>query len=266
MAPESSPWRARSSRPGAGADRPRCAQAAGVATRPRGVLAIRPARTRNGSATTSTVSASSPTATASVDSPTGPPPNLPHQRRQHGRGRAGRGRSRRPRTARAPPWRAAWLTTPSPRTSAKSLTRRSSRLAIRGVPRDRPAISSAPSSRSVTPEQAGRPADDHAELGRVVEVQVPGEAEPVAQRRGQQPGPGGRADQGERRDVQRHRGRARALAEHHVDPEVLHRQVEHLLGGPGQPVDLVDEHDLAARSARSAPRPGRRPARSPGRW
>src|SRR5207244_2341488 len=60
---------------GSGGVRPRCSQAAGVATRPRGVLASSPDRTRNGSATTSTVSISSPTATARVDSPTGPPPN-----------------------------------------------------------------------------------------------------------------------------------------------------------------------------------------------
>ena len=35
------------------------------------------------------------------------------------------------------------------------------------------------------------------------------------------------------------------LADHHVDPEVLHRQVQHLLGGPGDPVDLVDEQHVA---------------------
>ncbi len=40
----------------------------------RGVRASRPVRTRNGSATSSTVSRSSPTATASVLTPTGPPP------------------------------------------------------------------------------------------------------------------------------------------------------------------------------------------------
>ena len=55
---------------------PRCSHAAGVAIRPRGVRASNPARTRYGSATSSTVSRSSPTATARVPSPTGPPPNL----------------------------------------------------------------------------------------------------------------------------------------------------------------------------------------------
>ena len=74
---------------------------------------------------------------------------------------------------------------------------------------------------------------------------MPGEAEPVAQRPGEQAGPGGRADQGERCQFQRDRGRARALADHHVDPEVLHRHVEQFLGRPGDPVDLVDEQHLA---------------------
>src|SRR5690349_21965053 len=53
------------------------------------------------------------------------------------------------------------------------------------------------------------------------------------------------AHQGERRDLQRDRGRPGPLAHHDVDPEVLHREVEHLLGGPRHPVDLVDEHHLA---------------------
>ena len=118
-------------------------------------------------------------------------------------------------------------------------------MAIRGVPRDREAISAAPSARGGYAEQPGRAVHDQVELGGVVELEVAGEAEPVAQRPGQQPGAGGGADQGERRDLQRDRGGARALADHDVDPEVLHREVEHLLGGPRHPVDLVDEEDVA---------------------
>ena len=38
-----------------------------------------------------------------------------------------------------------------------------------------------------------------------------------------------------------------ALADHDVDAEVLHREVEHLLGAAGHPVDLVDEEHLAGR-------------------
>ena len=94
-------------------------------------------------------------------------------------------------------------------------------------------------------EQPGRAVHDLVELVGVVELEVAGEAEPVAQRAGQQPGAGGGADQRERRDLERDRGRARSLADDHVDPEVLHREVEHLLGGPRHPVDLVDEEDVA---------------------
>ena len=118
-------------------------------------------------------------------------------------------------------------------------------MAIRGVPRDREAISAAPSSVELDPEQPGRAAHDLVELARLVELQVRGEAEPVAQRAGQQPGAGGGADQRERRDLQRDRGRAGPLADDDVDPEVLHRHVEHLLGGPRHPVDLVDEQHVA---------------------
>ena len=49
--------------------------AAESATRPRGVRANIPFWMRNGSYTSSTVSASSPTLIASVDRPTGPPPS-----------------------------------------------------------------------------------------------------------------------------------------------------------------------------------------------
>ncbi len=49
---------------------------------------------------------------------------------------------------------------PSARTSAKSRTRRSSRLAMRGVPRERPAISAAPSGLQGDAEQRSR-AEQH---------------------------------------------------------------------------------------------------------
>ena len=203
-----------------------------MATRPRGVRAIRPSRTRNGSATTSTVSASSPTATASVDSPTGPPPN----RLTSARSTARSSRSRPVvvhlvQFQRGPghlpgdhPVGADLGVVADPAQQPVGDPRRAPGPAgdlVRAVVAQRHA------------EQVGRPADDHLQLRRLVEVQVGGEPEPVPQRRGQQPGPGGRADQGERRDLQRDRGRARSLADHHVDPEVLHGQVEHLLGGPG---------------------------------
>ena len=63
---------------------PRCVHACAVATRPRGVRASIPARTRNGSHTSSTVVASSPTATASVETPDRSAAEAAGQRRQHG--------------------------------------------------------------------------------------------------------------------------------------------------------------------------------------
>src|SRR5690606_3291507 len=68
-----SDYRSSSNAACSGCRRPRCPYASGMATRPRGVRPRNPIRTRKGSTTLSTVSASSPTATASVLSPTGPP-------------------------------------------------------------------------------------------------------------------------------------------------------------------------------------------------
>ena len=126
--------------------RPMCSYAASSATRPRGVRAIIPWVMRNGSYTSSTVSGCSPTLIATVDRPTGPPVELDAQRGedrpvdlveaavvdteqcQPVAGDLGVDRTRRrgPRRSRA--------------------RRRSRRLAMRGVPRDRRAISHAPSA------------------------------------------------------------------------------------------------------------------------
>ena len=71
---------------------------------------------------------------------------------------------------------------PSPRTSAKSRTRRSRRLAIRGLPRERRAISHAPSVSIDARRGCRRPADDRRQLGRVVVVEAGEQPEAVAQR------------------------------------------------------------------------------------
>ena len=96
-------------------------------------------------------------------------------------------------------------------------------------------------------EHHGRALKHLRELRLVVELEVRRETEAVAQRVGQQAGARRGAHEGERREVERDRGRARALADHDVDAEVLHRQVEHLFGGAGHAVDLVDEEHLARR-------------------
>ena len=136
-------------------------------------------------------------------------------------------------------------TTPLPRTSAKSRTRRSSRFATRGVPRERPAISVAPIGLELHVEQLGRAGQDRGQLIGVVEVEVRGEPEPVAKRARQQARSSRRTDEGEGRQVERDRGRARPFADDDVDPEVLHREVEHLFGWTSHAMDLVEEQHLA---------------------
>ena len=118
---------------------------------------------------------------------------------------------------------------------------------MRGVPRERPAISAAAVGAQVDVEDAGRAAQHPLQVGGLVELHVRGEPEPVAQRPGERTRPGGGPDQRERGDVERDRRGARPLPDDDVDAEVLHREVEHLLGGPGDAVDLVDEQHVAGR-------------------
>jgi hypothetical protein len=99
---------------------------------------------------------------------------------------------------------------------------------MRGVPRARRAIS--PRLRiAVDAEDARRAPHDAGQFLRRVELQTLHDAEAVAQRRGEQAGAGGGADQGERRQVELDRTRGRALADHDVDLVVLHRRIEHFL-------------------------------------
>src|SRR6185369_943503 len=55
----------------------------------------------------------------------------------------------------------------------------------------------------------------------------------------------GRADERERRKVERHRPRRGPLADDDVEAEVLERRIEDLFDRRVQAVDLVDEEDVA---------------------
>jgi hypothetical protein len=115
---------------------------------------------------------------------------------------------------------------------------------MRGVPRERRAISAAPCGTQANVQDAGRAAHDPGQfLGRI-ELQALDDAEAVAQWAGQQAGAGGGADQRERRQVELDRARRRALADHDVDLEIFHRRVQHFLDDRRQPVDLVDEQHV----------------------
>src|SRR5262245_24528007 len=93
-------------------------------------------------------------------------------------------------------------------------------------------------------QQPRRAADDGGELGLAVELEARDDAEAVAQRVGEHAGARGGADQGERRQVELDRARARALADHDVDLEVLERRIKDLLDHRREAMNLVDEEHV----------------------
>ena len=190
------------------------------------------------------VSGSSPMHWASVVRPTGRPANRVQSTSRMARSTLSRPSASTPNTS-SPATAASDVMAPSARTSTKSRTRLSRRLAMRGVPRERSAMRRAPSGSIGHTEDAGRPEHDGLELDRVVQVEPADEPEPVAQRAGHQAGAGGGADQGEPGQVEADAPRRRALADQDVELEVLHRRVEDLLHGAVHAVDLVDEEDVA---------------------
>ena len=84
----------------------------------------------------------------------------------------------------------------------------------------------------------------------LVVAEPEGHAEAVAKRRREEACPRRRADERERRKVERQRPRARALADDDVEPEVLERRVEDLLDRAVHAMDLVDEEDVLRVEAR----------------
>ena len=98
-------------------------------------------------------------------------------------------------------------------------------------------------------EDLGRTTEDVLELGIGVVVQPERRAEPVAQRSGDAPDTGGGTDDGHVLDLEPHGASTRALAEHDVESEVLHRRVEDLLDRVTEPMNLVDEEHVARAEA-----------------
>ena len=116
---------------------------------------------------------------------------------------------------------------------------------MRGVPRDRRAISCRRLGRDLHVQDARRPRDNLGEVGLVVEVEAVDDAKPRSERRRQQPRPRRRPDERERLHRQLGGPRARPLPDHDVDLEVFHRRVELFLDRRTHPVDFVDEQDVA---------------------
>jgi hypothetical protein len=77
-----------------------------------------------------------------------------------------------------------------------------------------------------------------------VELEPLHDAEAIAEWRRQQAGPGRRADERERRQVELDRARRGTFADYDVELEVLHRRVQYFLDHRAQPMDLVDEQHV----------------------
>ena len=116
---------------------------------------------------------------------------------------------------------------------------------MRGVPRQRRAISSAAAVLDLDGQQARRAVDDRLQLLDLVRIEPQHQSEAPAQRRADQALPRSGADGGELRHGQRVRARARSRAHQDIDAEIFQRRIEHLLHIRQQAMDLVDEEDLA---------------------
>jgi len=99
-------------------------------------------------------------------------------------------------------------------------------------------------------EQARRALEDAYEIGGRVELEARHVAEAIPQRRGEHAGARGGANQGEAREIEPYRARARPLSDHEVELEVLHGRVEDLFHGGAQTMDLVDEEHVAGLEVR----------------
>ena len=101
-------------------------------------------------------------------------------------------------------------------------------------------------------------------VGRVV-VEAGHEPEAVAKGAGDHARARRGADERERLELEVDRTCRRTLAEDDVDGRVLHRRVQHLFDGAVQAMDLVDEQHVAGFEVRRGSRRGRRRVRAPAR-
>ena len=93
-------------------------------------------------------------------------------------------------------------------------------------------------------QHAGAARHDLRQLRHIVELQPQGNAEALAQRRGEQAGAGSGADQGKARQIDPHGARRRALPDDEIELEILHRRVENFLDRRAHAVDFIDEQHI----------------------
>ncbi len=87
--------------------------------------------------------------------------------------------------------------------------------------------------------------DDLFEFFLGIEIQPHRNSEAVAQRIGQEPSARGGADQRERRQIDLHRTRRRALPDDEIELEVFHRRIKDFLHRRIETMDLIDEQHVA---------------------
>ncbi len=116
---------------------------------------------------------------------------------------------------------------------------------MRGVPRERLAISMAPGRSMLHAQNLGGTLDDYAEVVVGVELEAQQQAEARAQGGGEQSGARSGADEGEGLHVHGVGARGRALADHDVELVVFERGVEDLFERGLEAMDFVDEKHLA---------------------
>src|SRR5438876_410120 len=78
-----------------------------------------------------------------------------------------------------------------------------------------------------------------------IKVQMKVDSKPSAQRRRDQSGPSGRAHQSESRQLQFNRTRAGSLTNQKIETEVFHRWIKLFFEGRQQPMDFINEKDVA---------------------
>src|SRR5262245_24774368 len=94
-------------------------------------------------------------------------------------------------------------------------------------------------------EHARAAVDDLFELTFGIKIESHWDAEAVTQRISEQTGAGGRTDQRKGGEIDLDRARGGSLADDEVELKVLHRRIEDLLDRRIEPMDLVDEKDIA---------------------
>src|SRR5690606_25634389 len=78
-----------------------------------------------------------------------------------------------------------------------------------------------------------------------VKLKMRGEPKTIPQRIWQHPRTRSRPDQSERCELQWNGCRPGTLADHNIDPKILHREIKHFLCGPCHAVDLIDKKYFA---------------------